>query len=150
MNHKNYKIILGSASLGRKKVLEDLGYKFDVLISDIDERAIRDSNPKKLTSKLANAKALVLLEKIKFPALLVTADQVVYWNGIIREKPQSPQEARDFLNSYEKFPAETVNTVVVTDTETGRKVEASDSAKIYFKKIPNQIIEKLISKGDIP
>ena len=121
MSSKNYKIILGSSSPARKNVLEKLGYTFEIMAADIDERAIRDADPRKLTSKLANAKALALLEKIKFPALLITADQVVNCNGVIREKPETPQEARDFLKSYEKFPAETVNTVVVTDTVSGTK-----------------------------
>ena len=149
MTLKNYKIILGSSSPARKEVLQKLGYTFEIMASDIDERAIRDSDPKKLTSKLANAKALALLKKINFPALLITADQVVNYNGVIREKPETPQEARDFLKSYEQFPAETINTVVVTDTTTGQKIEASDSAKIYFKKIPDHTIEQLIDQGNV-
>ena len=149
MNQKNYKIILGSGSRARKEVLQKLGYDFEIMAADIDERAIRDSDPKKLTSKLANAKALILLEKINFPALLITADQVVNYNGVIREKPETPQEARNFLKSYEKFPAETINTVVVTDTASGRKIEASDNAKIYFKKIPDNIIEQLITEANV-
>jgi len=145
----NKKLILGSASLGRRKVLEDLGYKFDILVSDIDEKAIRDDDPQILTSKLANAKADALLDNIKEPAILITSDQVVKYNGTIREKPSNEKEAREFLRSYALHPAEAINTVVVTDTETKKRIERSDNTKVYFKTIPDEIIDKLIAKGDI-
>ncbi|MFA6307649.1 MAG: Maf family protein [Patescibacteria group bacterium] len=149
MGLKKYKIILGSASKGRKAVLEKMGYDFEVLTADIDEKAIRDDNPQILTSKLANAKADALIKKINEVALLITADQVINYNGTIREKPETPQEAREFLKSYAKYPAEAINTIVVTDTSTGKRVEASDSKKVYFKSIPDNIIDKLIAEGNV-
>lgn len=149
MTPKKYKIILGSASKGRQEVLEKMGYDFEVLAADIDERAIRDDDPKKLTLKLAHAKADALVKKINEPALLITSDQVINYNGIIREKPTNAQEAREFLKSYETAPAQTVNAVVVTNTETGQRVEAQDSIKVYFKRIPDEVIDQLIAEGNV-
>lgn len=51
------KIILGSQSRSRRKVLEKLGYEFEVMPADIDEKAIRFDDPTKLTLVLARAKA---------------------------------------------------------------------------------------------
>lgn len=151
MKDKNnkLKIILGSQSKGRKKVLEKLGYDFDILTADIDEKSIRDKDPKKLTSKLANAKADVLIGKIKYPALLITADQVVYCNGKIIEKPETAKEVEKFWESYVKFPAQAINTVVITNTKTGQRIEESDINTIYFKKIPPAKIKKLIKQGEV-
>ena len=64
---RNMKLILGSKSPGRKKILTKIGYKFSVMDPDIDEKSIRDKNPKKLVTKLARAKATALLPKIKKP-----------------------------------------------------------------------------------
>ena len=55
------KLILGSASPRRKKILQGMGYKFDVIVPDIDEKAIRDPDPEKLVLKLANAEADALI-----------------------------------------------------------------------------------------
>lgn len=49
-------LILGSQSKYRKGVLEELGYKFDTLSADIDEKAIRDSDPSELVLKIGRAK----------------------------------------------------------------------------------------------
>jgi len=138
------KIILGSQSPWRKKVLESMGYDFEVMIPDIDEKQIRDEDPKQLTLKIARAKAEALLPKIKEPAILITSDQVGVCNGEIREKPENGDDVRRFLKSYEKYPVQTVTSVVVTNTKTGETAEGVDLAKIWFSKFTNDQIEKIV------
>lgn len=41
------KIILGSKSKGRRGVLESLGYEFEVMLADIDEKVIRSDDPQR-------------------------------------------------------------------------------------------------------
>lgn len=50
-------IILASASIGRKGLLEKLGVPFEVKISAIDEEAIIDTDPYTMLEKRARAKA---------------------------------------------------------------------------------------------
>ena len=143
------KIILGSASKGRREVLERMGYDFEIMTAGIDEKAIRDTDPKKLTLRLAHAKADALLSKIFEPALLITSDQVVYWNGNIHEKPESPERARENLKNYVAHPVETVTAVVVTNTLTKQRLEGIDVAKVVFSPIPDDVIQKTIDEGDV-
>ena len=77
-------LILGSKSLGRQTVLKEAGYAFEVVTADIDEKAIRLSDPEKLVLALAHAKADAILKKIAGPGMLITADQVTVCNGEIR------------------------------------------------------------------
>lgn len=143
------KLILGSASKWRKQILEEAGYQFSVMTADIDEKAIRDPDPEKLVLKLAKAKAEILLAKVNEPALLITADQIVVCNGEIFEKPINAQEARYYLQSYNKYPAQTYTAIVVTNTKTQQQVAIVDIATVYFNQIPEETIKELISKGDI-
>lgn len=143
------RIILGSASKQRKKVLKRMGYTFEVMVADIDEKAIRLDDPKKLTMALALAKAEALRLKITEPALLITADQVVMCNGEILEKPENPEQARRFLQGYAQYPAQPINAVVVTNTETGVQKGENDENTVYFRKFPNDVIEQLIAQGNI-
>ena len=122
------KIILGSQSKGRRSVLESMGYEFEVMSSDIDEKAIRFDDPSVLTLALANAKADALLARIHEPAILITADQVVAWNGTIREKAKDENEAREYLRSYAAHPAETVAAVVVVNTATKKRQEGRNGS----------------------
>lgn len=141
------KIILGSQSKGRKRVMEEMGFQFETMSSDIDEKAIRHDNPKILTMTLAHAKADALLPKIKEEVILITTDGVGLCNGKILEKPEDAKEAREFLRSYEKYPVEIITSVVVTNTATGKQAEGTGSATIYFYPIPDIVIDQLIKEG---
>ncbi|MDP3901105.1 MAG: Maf family protein [bacterium] len=139
------KIILGTASKHRKKIFEEMGYRdFEVMAADIDEKAIRFEDPEKLTLALANAKADALVQRIKEPALLITADQVVSWNGEIREKPESEEQAQEYFRTYHMAPAIVVNGIVVTNTATGKRVSGGDRNTVVFRQIPSEAMEALI------
>ena len=126
-----------------------MGYTFTVMAADIDERAIRFEDPGALTLALARAKADALLPQIHEPALLITSDQVVVWQGTIREKPQHAEEARAFLRGYAEGPAETVTAVVVTHTATGLRQQGVDRAMVWFHRIPEEVIDQVIARGEI-
>lgn len=144
------KIILGSSSKNRKQVMEEIGYKFEIISPDIDEKAIRTKDYYKLSLLVAKAKTQALLSKIKTPAILITADQIVVCNGALYEKPQSDDEVRKFFDTYNVGnPAETVSALVVTNTETGKSAEGVDVAKVYFSPFPAELVESYI-KSKLP
>ena len=140
------KIILGSQSEGRKQIMEEMGYIFEVMPADIDEKAIRHTNSRELVLALANAKADALLPRIKESVLLITADQVVAWKDEIREKPLSEAQAKEYLRTYHEAPAECVNGIAVTNTTTGKRVTATDISKVYFRQIPEEVVEQFAKK----
>ncbi len=143
------KVILGSQSEGRRKVLQSMGYQFEVMSADIDEKAIRYSSPYDLTLALATAKADALLPRIQKEAILVTSDQVVSWKGEIREKPTNEDEARNFLRSYCVYPAETVTAVVAVNTVTKERREGVDVARVWFRMIPEDVIAEIVEEGKV-
>jgi len=143
------KTIFGTSSVWRRAVFDKLGIPYVIMAADIDEKAIRCDNPSDLTLAIAKAKADKLLQQIKESAILLTFDQVTVCNGKIYEKPESKMELRNFLLSYQHYPAETVSAVVVTSTVTGAQVSGVDMAKTFFKPIPEDVIEGLLSNADM-
>ncbi|MBI4992056.1 MAG: Maf family protein [Candidatus Harrisonbacteria bacterium] len=143
------KIILGSSSKWRKKVLEEMGYEFEAISPGIDEKMIRFDDPTKLTQALAEAKAEELKRRVKEPHILITADQVVVCRGEIREKPNDPEQAKEFLKSYAQYPPSTYSSVLVTNTANGKSAKGTDIATAYFDPIPDEVIEKLSQDEDI-
>ncbi len=130
-------------------MLQKMGYEFEVVTADIDEKTIRCDDFYELPVKLACAKADAIMKKISAPAILITADQVVLCNGELREKPADEKEERYYLQTYGGHPAEIINAVVATNTKTGKRAPGVDVAKIYFKQIPEEIIDKLVRDKDI-
>lgn len=140
------KIVLGSASPRRKQILESLGFEFEVISPNINEKIIRDENPERLVIKLANAKADALVSKVG-PCILITCDVVVVLEGKILEKPESPDEARQMLQSYGTKPVKVVAGVVVTNTRNNKRVEGVDLGTIFFRPFTEEMINEYIESG---
>ncbi|KAG4941348.1 hypothetical protein JHK87_045219 [Glycine soja] len=151
-----FKIILGSSSKARREILAEMGYEFTVMTADIDEKGIRREKPEDLVMALAEAKADAIVQRLPTggpleedasTTLLITADTVVVYRGVIREKPTSEKEARDFIKGYSGSHAAVVGSVVVTNLATGKRCGGWDSAEVYFLEIPDEIIDNLIDEG---
>ncbi|KAL2242013.1 UNVERIFIED_CONTAM: 7-methyl-GTP pyrophosphatase [Sesamum indicum] len=98
------------------------------------------------------------------PTLLITCDQlhvffcltlnkndleVVVYEGMIREKPSSEEEAREFIKGYSGSHAATLSSVLVTNLSTGLRKGDWDKVEIHFHDIPEQIIDNLIKEGNV-
>ncbi|XP_010664699.1 uncharacterized protein LOC100242088 isoform X5 [Vitis vinifera] len=156
-NASSFKIILGSASVARRKILAEMGYEFTVMTADIDEKGIRKEKPEELVMAIAEAKAEAILPKLPVghykmdaePTLLITSDQVVVYEGMVREKPSSKEEARQFIKDYSGGHAATVGSVIITNLKTGFRKGGWDKVEIYFHEIPDEMINKLIEEGTV-
>lgn len=157
-------VLLGSASYTRKLILKEMGVKFHKLVRPIDEKSLGDRSkdaPPDLVLALGKAKMDHLVHEIKagnckddMPEandsgtqewVVLTGDQVVTCNGQILEKPESVEEAREFVASYAKNPPATVGSCVLTHLPSGIQVSGVDTATIYFKPtIPADLVDKLI------
>ncbi|KAF5463995.1 hypothetical protein F2P56_014113 [Juglans regia] len=133
-----------------------MGYEFTIMSADIDEKIIRREKPADLVMALAEAKADAIVSRLKSTAqfegeahstLLITADTVVVYEGIIREKPSSKEEAREFIKGYSGGQAEVVGSVLVTNLKTGKRKGGWDRAEVYFYNIPDEVIDSLINEG---
>lgn len=144
------KIILGSQSPSRRRVLAAAGYTFDVMPADIDEKAIRADDYHELPLLIARGKAEALLQTITEPALLITSDQVTVFKGELREKPESPEQARAWLKEYQgDNPSVAHTAVVMVDTQTGERREGIDTVNTWFDPLPDAVITELIETGKV-
>ena len=82
-----------------QELSEQYGFQYETVTADIDEQALGDraADPAQLVALLAQAKAAAICERLKaqkdnMQGYLLTCDQVVVYQGKIREKPVSPQQ----------------------------------------------------------
>ncbi|KNA08909.1 hypothetical protein SOVF_157830 isoform B [Spinacia oleracea] len=157
-NTPPFKIILGSKSKARREIMVEMGYEFTIMTANIDEKAIRKEKPEDLVMALAEAKADAIISKLQIadkqvndsePTLLISADTVVVYEGMIREKPSSKEEARQYLKDYSGRKASTLSSVLVTNLQTGFRKGEWDKVEILFDEIPDETIEKLIEEGEV-
>jgi septum formation protein len=143
------KIVLGSASKARQKILSELGFEFDIAIADIDEGSVRHSDFRRVPLMIAQAKSEALQRQIIEPVVLITADSVVIYKNELREKPKDEDQAREFLRSYGDGPVEVVSAVYIVNTQTGKTASGLESGKFYFHKVPEKVIHELVLMGRV-
>ncbi|XP_071916596.1 uncharacterized protein [Coffea arabica] len=152
------KIILGSSSMARRQILSEMGFEFTVMTADIDEKSVRKEKPEDLVMALAEAKADAIISRLKNtsylgeneqPVLLITADTVAVFEGTVREKPSSKEEARKYLRDYSRGHTSVLGSVVVSNLTSGNRKGGWDRAEVYFHEIPDDVIDNLIEEGII-
>ncbi|MDP1836402.1 MAG: Maf family protein [Chlamydiales bacterium] len=80
------KLILASQSLIRRRALDLLGLKYEVLPADIDEKAIQDPDPLLRAKKLSEEKAKTIGKQKQ--GLIIASDAFLMFNETCLEKPQ--------------------------------------------------------------
>jgi len=106
-----------------------LGLAYEICPSEIDEKAIRDSNPAILTERLAEAKARKVASE--YPdAVVISGDAVVSKGNRIYEKPRSMEEAAQFLRELSGSMFQFVTALAVVHSQTGRMLSAVEISDI--------------------
>jgi septum formation protein len=153
------RLILGSTSKWRQEILRSLNVgPFVTMAPDIDEKAIRHDDPATMVQLIASGKLDALIPLLDadshddstLPRFVITSDQVIVVDGVVREKPRDVDEARHFLASYTAGkPAECFVGVVVFNTATRERIAATAKATQWFKPITDQAVQALIDQGDV-
>ena len=161
-------LLLGSASFTRKLILKEMGVPFHILVRPIDEKSLGDRSqdaPAHLVLTIAQAKMNHLVREIQagncrddLPPdktnswVVLTGDQVVTCNGEILEKPESVQQAKEFVGQYSQHPPSTVGSCVLTHLPSGIQVAGVDTATIYFRpNLPSDdLVDRLLRDDNAP
>jgi len=142
------RIILASASLRRKQLLSEAGYKFTAIYPDIDELAFRAEliKPCEYARRLALAKAKNVAEKHP-DCLVIGADTVVDFDGEIIGKPTDAKQAEQITKKLFSRPHKVITAVALVKLSDGIEIVASDTTTVYPKKLTTQQIAKHIKSG---
>ena len=90
-------IILASGSPRRKKLLQQIGFSFDVEVSSVDESYGPGLSGTEVVRLLAERKARDIAQQQQ-DALVIGADTIVVFRDQILEKPGTPSEAVQMLH----------------------------------------------------
>ncbi|KAJ3445941.1 bifunctional dttp/utp pyrophosphatase/methyltransferase protein-related [Anaeramoeba flamelloides] len=181
---KGIQVILGSGSIWRKMIFEKICSDFRIISPDIDEKdpniryktSTKPENyeTEKLVYNIASSKLDLIIQQIiqefdnleteneneNRKYLIVCADQVVDFKGVVREKPINEEQCFEFLSSYhgEENPIRTYTGICVayislTKGQTPEIVLKNDVdiATVVYKDegIPKEVIKKVIQEGDV-
>jgi septum formation protein len=142
------RIILASESPFRRRALDMIGATYETCPSRIDEKAVRDDDPARLTQKLAEAKARLVAQQ--YPeAIIVAGDAVAAKGNKIFEKPRDQAEAARFLRELSGGEFQFVTSLAVLNSHTGRMLSTVETLNITFRPLIEAEIQSYISRYDV-
>ncbi len=139
-----YDIILASGSPRRKKLLEELGLKFSVISTVVDESYPNDYPVEKVAQYLSEIKAAAFAsKKFKENTLVITADTIVTFGDSILGKPKDYNNAFEILKQLSGKRHQVITGVTLRTFD--KRHSFSVSTEVYFKKLSNEEINYYIT-----
>lgn len=147
------KIVLASASPRRRELLEQIGIKFDIVVSNEPEDEIDKSlSPENYTSELALMKACNVAKKLtgtkRKDSLIIAADTVVYSDGKILGKPKDSDDAFRILKSLSGKAHEVYTGICIMRLTDGYATSKSIKTTVKFKELTDKTIKAYIKTGE--
>lgn len=139
---KRYRIILASGSPRRKQLLEEMGLKFEVIITSVPEEGPPELEGRELAMHLAAEKARILKPGLKKTDIVIAADTIVWCNDMLLGKPVGTDEAAEMLRCISGRTHEVITGVCIMTSD--KEILFSDSTKVTFGKLTDEEIHYYI------
>lgn len=134
------KLILASSSKPRQDILKNIGWKYEVVKSLVEEKSDA-SKPDEYVKDLSRDKANSVASQINEKALIVAADSVIYMDGKIYEKPKNKEEAYQNMKEMSGKVTCAVTGVTIKDLYQDKEICFSDTVEVYIKEISDEEIK---------
>lgn len=117
-NLDKYKIILASNSPRRKELLSGLGIRYEVkTLPGIEESYPDTLKGEEIPVYIACEKAEAYRNAMQPDELIITADTIVWLDGVVMGKPKDEEEARIMLRSLSGKTHQVITGVCLTGAE---------------------------------
>jgi len=134
------KIILASASPRRKMLLEQMGLKFDIAVSDVRENVDKNLTPEQVVISLAYQKAYDVAMRSGFDKLVLGLDTIVVIDNEILGKPENEEDVYCMLRKLSNNTHSVITGVCLYNTSDNKYLLESDISLIKFREITDEEI----------
>ncbi|MBR4351409.1 MAG: Maf family protein [Bacilli bacterium] len=146
------KVILASSSKYRRRQMIDANIPFEVVVPDVDETPNESLSYKDQLADIAMRKANKVLNETKEMGLrlIIAADQNMYFNGKMYQKPVDEKEAREFLYEMmgsKEIYAYTGNAILLVDNDKVlQTINITDQVRMSMDNISDEEIDNYIKE----
>ncbi len=138
--------VLASASARRQQLLRNMGMRFEVCPSHVNERVETGVSPEDLVQILALRKARHVAAQ-RPDALTLGADTVVVLAGDMLGKPDSPAEAEQMLKRLSGATHSVYTGIALLHPPSNRTVQASERTDVTFHTLSAAEVADYVASG---
>lgn len=141
-------LILASASPRRQELLRLLGLPFRVMVADVDEDSITDSDPAINVVATAHLKAVTIAVRCEAPAIIIASDTTVALDGQMLNKPANAAAAWQMLRALRGRIHYVHTGLVLLNTATGQMITDVATVPVPMRNYSDAEIATYITTGD--
>ncbi len=142
---KSVDLVLASGSPRRREILGQIGVKFRVSVSDVEEKPTAE-NPLDFPRENASQKALAVSRK-EPSAVVLGYDTLVFLDGRPLGKPKDKQDALNMLRALNGRSHKVITGVAVA--HGGKLLDASqEETEVFFRDNSEQELEEYVNSLD--
>lgn len=145
---KDKKLILASASVARKQLLNSIGLKVKVLHCAIKESSSLKYGPAALVKDNALKKAMAVSQVVK-EGVIIACDTIAVSAGKVFGKPKSFSDARNTLRQLSRRPHFVYTGVALFDKKKGKTLVDYEKTKVWMRKASPKEINKYLKKSKV-
>lgn len=138
------RLILASNSKTRKDIFDMVGWKYEVITSNVEENS-NSIDPKQYVIDLSKDKANSVASQINDKALIVSADSIIYMDNKKFEKPKSKEEGFENIKKMSGRVNYAVTGVTIKDLYQNKEISFTDITEVHFKHVSDQDISWYIN-----
>ena len=143
-NLEKYKVILASNSPRRKELLGGLGIAYEVkAMPDVDESFPTNLESEEIPVYIAKKKVDAYKPIMQSDELIITADTIVWLDGIVMGKPKDAGEACEMLRRLSGRTHQVITGVCVTTID--KQVSFSTVTDVTFEELTEEEIEYYVT-----
>ena len=143
-NLNKYKVILASNSPRRKELLGGLGITYEVkTMPDIDESYPEGLDAEEIPVYIARNKADAYRSMMQLDELIITADTIVWSDGMVMGKPVDEKDAFDMLWRLSGKTHQVITGVCLTTVD--KQISFATTTDVTFAELSKEEIEYYVS-----
>ena len=132
-------LILASNSKTRKNIIDMVGWKYEVVTSNVEEKS-NSTNPEQYVIDLSRDKANSVATQINEKALIVSADSIIYMDNKKFEKPKSKEEGFENIKKMSGKVNYALTGVTIKDLYQNKEISFVDTTEVHFKEVTDKDI----------
>lgn len=144
------KYILASKSPRRKELMDLMGLKYEIIVSNADETFENGLSIEEQSKRLGYIKAKAVFDKTCGDRIVIGSDTMVLKEGKVYEKPKDKEDAIRMLNELKKSKHTVITSLAILAEKNGKYIEYVDydKADVYVKDISAEEILNWIEIGN--
>ncbi|MCK6262276.1 Maf-like protein [Vibrio sp. ZSDE26] len=139
-------LVLASGSPRRKELLAQLGYDFQVLVTDVEEQRLTGESPEQYVKRLSFDKAKAGLLQSGSKNVVLGSDTIVVSGDNVLEKPNDLTDSKQMLMQLSDSCHQVLTAVTVISNQKHRSVVVSTN--VWFKPLSDNEIEQYWQTGE--